>query len=70
VGPLPSLNELAGLLVQEQKAEMDFWLEEEVQLEINAAKLEGLEATRIAVNKWNHDENLHWDLLSISREIV
>ncbi|WP_158975467.1 hypothetical protein [Cellulophaga sp. L1A9] len=45
-------------------------MEEEAQLEINAAKLEGLEAIRIAVNKWNHNENLHWDLLAINKGIA
>jgi len=67
-GPLSPIFDLAGVLVQEQKAEMDQWLEEEVQLEIDLAKLEGLEATRKVINTWNHNEEYNWQLMSISNE--
>ena len=47
---------------------MDMWLEETVQLEIDEAKLLGLAATRKAINTWNHNENLNWQLMAISNE--
>jgi len=65
-GPLSLIADLAGVLVQEQKAEIDMWLEETVQLEVDQAKLQGLEATRKAINTWNHNEEFKWDLLPIS----
>ncbi|WP_417236997.1 hypothetical protein [Bizionia paragorgiae] len=67
-GPLSLIFDLAGVLVQQQKAEDDLWLEETVQLEIDEAKLLGLEATRKAINTWNHNENLNWQLMAISNE--
>ncbi len=67
-GPLSPIADLAGVLVQEQKAEMDASLEETVQLEIDEAKLKGLEATRKAINTWNHNEEFKWDLLPVSIE--
>ena len=67
-GPLAPLFDLAGVLVKQQKAEMDMWLEETVQLEIDEAKLLGLAATRKAINTWNHNENLNWQLMAISNE--
>ena len=42
------------------------WLEEQVQREIDAAKLEGLEATRKAINSWNHNEEYQWNFLQAS----
>ncbi|OEK08615.1 hypothetical protein A8C32_03970 [Flavivirga aquatica] len=47
---------------------MDMWLEEDVQEEIDLAKLQGLEATRKVINTWNHNENLNWRLMAISNE--
>ena len=67
-GPLAPLAELAGVLVQEQIAETDMWLEDIVQLEVDEAKLKGLEATRKAINSWNHNKEFKWDLLPISKE--
>ncbi|OEK08617.1 hypothetical protein A8C32_03980 [Flavivirga aquatica] len=67
-GPLSPIADLAGVLVQQQKAEMDMWLEEDVQEEIDLAKLQGIEATRKAINTWNHNENLNWQLMAISNE--
>lgn len=64
-GPLSLIFDLAGVLVQQQKAEDDLWLEETVQLEIDEAKLLGLEATRKAINTWNHNKEFDWDLLPI-----
>ncbi|OEK08608.1 hypothetical protein A8C32_03930 [Flavivirga aquatica] len=46
---------------------MDMWLEEDVQEEIDLAKLEGLEAVRMVINSWHHDL-FTWDLLPISIE--
>ncbi len=65
LGPLSPLNDLAGVLVQEQKAEMDMWLEEVIQRDIDKAKLQGLAATRKAINSWHDDLNT-WDLLPVS----
>ncbi|OEK08613.1 hypothetical protein A8C32_03960 [Flavivirga aquatica] len=45
---------------------MYMWLEEDVQEEIDLAKLQGLEATRKAINTWNHNESLNWQLMEIS----
>ena len=67
-GPLSPIADLAGVLVQEQKAEMDQWLDEEVQTEIDIAKLQGLQATRKAINTWNHNKQFKWELLPISNE--
>lgn len=67
-GPFSPIADLAGVLVQEQKAEMDEILEESIQDELDLAKLEGLEATRKVVNTWNHNEAYSWHLLSISKE--
>ncbi len=67
-GPLSPIADLAGVLVQEQKAEMDAWLEESVQLEVDEAKLKGLEATRKAINSWNHNDEFKWELMAISKE--
>ncbi|WP_010522837.1 type VI secretion system tube protein TssD [Aquimarina agarivorans] len=67
-GPLSPIADLLGVLAQEQKAEMDMWLEEEVQTEIDLAKLEGLEATRKAISTWNHNEKFNWQLLPISSD--
>lgn len=67
-GPMAPLVDLLGVLVQEQKAEMDMWMEEVVQEEIDLAKLQGLEATRKAINSWNHNEEYNWQLLEISKE--
>ncbi len=67
-GPLSPIADLAGVLVQEQKAEMDASLEETVQVEIDEAKLKGLEATRKVINSWNHNEAYQWDLLPVSNE--
>ena len=64
-GPLSPLFDLAGVLVKQQKAEMDMWLEETVQQEIDEAKLLGLAATRNAINSWNHNEEFDWALLPI-----
>jgi len=60
--------DLAGVLVQQQKAETDMWLDEIVQLEIDEAKLQGLEANRKAINSWNHNKEFKWDLLPVSNE--
>ncbi|MDO6811302.1 hypothetical protein Q4603_21990 [Zobellia galactanivorans] len=68
LGPLSPISDLAGVLVKEQKAEMDMWLEEDIQLEIDLAKLEGLEATRKAINTWNRDKKYNWRLMPISKE--
>ena len=67
-GPLSPIADLAGVLVQEQKAEMDQLLEEDMQLEIDLAKLEGLEATRKAINAWNNSKGVYWELLPVSNE--
>ncbi len=67
-GPLSPIFDLAGVLVKRQKAESDMWLEEVVQEEIDLAKLQGLEATRKAINSWNHNKEFKWDLLPISAE--
>ena len=67
-GPLSPIADLAGVLVQEQKAEMDMWLEEIVQLEVDEAKLKGLEATRKSINSWNHNKEFEWELLPISNQ--
>lgn len=67
-GPLSPIVDLAGVLVQQQKAEDDMWLEETVQEEIDLAKLQGLETTRKAINSWNHNPEFKWDLLPISAE--
>ena len=66
-GPLSPILGLAGVLVQEQKAEMDMFLLEDMQLEVDQAKLLGLEATRNAIKSWHHDLNT-WELLPISNE--
>ena len=65
-GPLVPLWKLAGVMVTDQKAEIEMWLEEQVQQEIDAAKLEGLEATRKAISRWNHNEEYKWDLMEVS----
>ena len=67
-GPLSPIADLSGVLVQDMKAKDDAWLEETVQLEIDEAKIQGLEATRKAINFWNHDERFKWELLPISNE--
>ena len=41
-------------------------LEEQVQREIDAAKLEGLDATRQAIRKWNHNKEYQWDIMEVS----
>ena len=41
-------------------------LEEQVQREIDAAKLKGLAATRQAIKKWNHNKEYQWDIMSVS----
>ncbi|OEK08610.1 hypothetical protein A8C32_03945 [Flavivirga aquatica] len=46
---------------------MDMWLEEDMQEEIDLAKLEGLEAVRMVINSWHHDL-FTWDLEKISNE--
>ncbi len=66
LGPLTPLWDLAGVLVSDQKAELDMWLEEQVQREIDAAKLEGLAATRQAIRKWNHNKEYQWDIMEVS----
>lgn len=67
-GPLSPIFDLAGVLVQQQKAETDMWLEETIQEEIDLAKLQGLEATRKAINTWNHNKDFRWELMAISAE--
>lgn len=67
LGPLTPLSNLAGLLVQEQKAEMDMWLQEVMQHEINAAKLQGLKAVKKVIQTY-HDKNFTWELMSVSSE--
>ncbi|MBN1464098.1 MAG: hypothetical protein JW922_10590 [Paludibacteraceae bacterium] len=66
LGSLTPLWDLAGILVDNQKAELDMWLEEVVQQEIDNAKLQGIEATRIAIRKWNHNKEYKWDILDVS----
>lgn len=68
LGPLTPLFDLLGVLVQQQKAETDMWLEEIVQQEVNDAKLRGLEVTRKTINSWNHNEEYNWRLMSISNK--
>lgn len=68
LGPLSPIVDLAGVMVQEQKAEMDQLLEASVQQEVDAAKLQGLEATRKEINIWNHDKEYQWKLMAISNE--
>jgi hypothetical protein len=67
-GPLSPIFDLAGVLVQQQKAETDMWLEEIVQLKIDEAKLKGLEVTRKVINTWNHNKEFKWALLPVSAE--
>ena len=66
LGPLTPLWDLAGVLVSDRKAELDMLLEEQVQREIDAAKLKGLAATRQAIKKWNHNKEYQWDIMSVS----
>lgn len=61
------VNGVAGMLVKQLKDEQDAWLAEDIQQEVNEAKLNGLEATRQAINSWHHDLNT-WQLLSISNK--
>ncbi|PID68989.1 MAG: hypothetical protein CR968_00195 [Flavobacteriia bacterium] len=68
LGALTPIAAVTGLLVQEQKAKMDMFVDEVAQMDINIAKLQGLEATRKAVESWNHNEDYQWDLLAISQE--
>ncbi|MFB9057734.1 hypothetical protein ACFFU9_13385 [Mariniflexile ostreae] len=68
LGPLSPISDLAGILVQQQKAERDMFLEEDVQQEIDLAKLQGLEATRKAVKKWKYNEEFQWNLMAVSNE--
>ncbi|MCF6351118.1 MAG: hypothetical protein L3J23_08855 [Flavobacteriaceae bacterium] len=44
------------------------WLEEIVQEEIDQGKLKGLEATREAINTWNHNQEYNWQLLEVSNQ--
>lgn len=67
-GPLSPVFDLAGVLVQQQKAEDDMWLEEIAQLEVDLAKLQGIEATRKAINSWNHNKKYKWKLMPVSNE--
>ena len=41
-------------------------LEEQVQREIETAKLEGLAATRQVIRKWNHNKEYQWDIMEVS----
>ena len=66
LGPLSPIFDLAGILVQQQKAEDDLWLEEVVQQEVDEAKLQGLEATKKAINSWNHNKEFKWNLMAVS----
>ncbi|WBX77453.1 hypothetical protein PG911_04085 [Tenacibaculum ovolyticum] len=68
LGPLSPLLDLAGAIVQQQKAEDDMFIEEVVQDEIDLAKLQGLEATRKAINSWNHNKEYNWQLIAVSNE--
>jgi outer membrane cobalamin receptor len=43
-------------------------LEETAQQELDEAKLQGLEATRKAINTWNHNKEFKWALLPVSAE--
>ncbi|WP_010521215.1 type VI secretion system tube protein TssD [Aquimarina agarivorans] len=65
-GPLSPIADLAGALIQEQKAEMDMELEADIQKEIDLAKLKGLDATRKAIDTWNHNKKYNWQLMTIS----
>ncbi|WP_010522980.1 type VI secretion system tube protein TssD [Aquimarina agarivorans] len=65
-GPLSPIADLAGVLVKDQKAEMDMELEADIQKEIDLAKLKGLDATRKAIDTWNHNEKYNWQLLPVS----
>ncbi len=64
-GPLSPIVGLIGVLAQEQRAESDQFLLEDMQLEVDEAKLMGLEATRSAINSWYHELNT-WELLPVS----
>ena len=66
LGPLTPLWDLAGVLVSDRKAELDMLLEEQVQREIDAAKLKGLAATRQTIKKWNHNKEYQWDSMEVS----
>ncbi len=71
VGKLNTLSllfEVSGMLVQQQKAESDMLLEQSIQMDIDLAKLEGLEAIRKEINTWNHDKKFNWRLLSVTKE--
>lgn len=43
------------------------WLEQDMQEEIDAAKLDGLEATRRIIDSWHHELNT-WELLPVSKK--
>jgi hypothetical protein len=59
-----ALNDIAGMLVKQLKDEQDAFLQEDIQQDIDKAKLLGLEATRLAKNSWHHKFNT-WKLLPI-----
>ena len=50
------------------KAQDDAFIEEIAQQEIDEAKLQGLDATRKAINSWNHNEGYNWQLMAVSNE--
>ena len=50
------------------KAQDDAFIEEIAQQEIDEAKLQGLDATRKAINSWNHNEGYNWQLMAISNQ--
>ena len=66
LGPLSPISDLAGIIMQQQKAEDDLWMEELMQEEVDLTKLKGLEATRKVINTWNNSKDYQWGLLSIS----
>jgi hypothetical protein len=68
IGVITPLLDLAGAIVQDQKAENDLWLEESMQIEVDMAKLEGLEATRTMITIWNRHHEYEWELLPIYNE--
>ncbi len=67
LGPLTPLSDLAGVLVQEQAAELDALFEEVRQLQLDEAKLQGLEATRMCINYLNNNKKNKWELMPISK---
>ena len=50
------------------KAEDDAWMREDEQMDIEKAKLEGLEAVRKEINTLNHNKDYEWKLIAVSNE--